>query len=75
MQWNRIKLEINLLFHTKLQSKPFSEHTTYENDIEYGKESVDNDCVIIQKQIVNSYPIKPEIAEIAEQWALESFIP
>ncbi|KAG4105096.1 ankyrin [Neocallimastix lanati (nom. inval.)] len=43
------------------KSKPFSEHTTYENDIEYGKESVDNDCVIIQKQIVNSYPIKPEI--------------
>ncbi|KAG4094793.1 ankyrin [Neocallimastix lanati (nom. inval.)] len=57
--------------------KAISEHITYENDTKYDPEIVDNGDVIIQKtmEMVNSYPIKPEIAKVAEQWVLEVLYP
>jgi len=55
--------------------KAIGEHKTYEDDATYAPENAENGDVSIQKAIENSYPIRPEIAKIAEQWVLEVLFP
>ncbi|KAG4107790.1 hypothetical protein H8356DRAFT_1379447 [Neocallimastix lanati (nom. inval.)] len=50
-------------------------HKTYECDNKYAPENIENGDVVVSKSLVNSYPIRPEIAKLAEQWVLEILFP
>jgi len=55
--------------------KAIGEHKTFIFDSNYDTQNTDYDDVIVQKTIKSSYPNRPEIAKVAEQWVLEVLYP
>jgi ankyrin repeat protein len=74
MEYNKTRNSSSISYQALVDA--IGKHKTYEYDNKYAPENIDESGdVVALKSIVSSYPIKPEVAKLAEQWVLEVLFP
>ena len=74
MEYNKTRNNSSISYQALVDA--IGKHKTYEYDNKYAPENIDESGdVVALKSIVSSYPIKPEVAKLAEQWVLEVLFP